>query len=157
MTDKAAIAGVYSDLKPVKTRGVLQIVIEVPMERADEVTRAFGWPQQGESQWLAVARMANEPAPEPEPQPQDKPQRRFEEMPRSQQAALKCQDDDFQEWIGARGRPEHRETDTIHHLRERLGVESRSQLDTNAEAAKRWDALLLRYQQDTGRMAEERR
>lgn len=150
MTSRAAIAGVYSDLKPVKTRGVLQIVVEVPMERADEVTQAFGWPQQGESQWLAVARMSGQTEPQ---QPAEKPRRSFDELPRSQQAGLKCSDERFKHWLAAGSSG----GDVAEKLRDELGVRSRSELDTNAEAAKRWDALLLRYQQDTGRMAEERR
>jgi hypothetical protein len=39
------ILGSYSDLKIIKTRSVVQIVVEVPLDRGKEVTDLFGLPQ----------------------------------------------------------------------------------------------------------------
>lgn len=83
--------------------------------------------------------------------------RRFRELPRAQQAALKCQDADFQAWLNSLGNccPNGDVAAVI--VRKMCGVESRSALSTDAEAGKRWDALLLEYEQATGRFAVERR
>lgn len=151
MAANAVIDGTFSDLKTVKTRSVVQLVIEVPIERAAQVVEMFGFPQPGSEITVAVARLVAPPVVEPE-----KPRRPFRSLPRSQQAALKCNDPDFQNWIGARGRPDMVGQDTARHLRERLGVQSRSELDETDAAGKRWDALLTEYEISTGRMPEPR-
>lgn len=58
MTDKPiVIQGVLSDIKLVKTRSVLQLVVEVPVEAGDEVVRGFGYPQPGREINVALARL----------------------------------------------------------------------------------------------------
>ena len=99
MTDKAAIHGNYADLKYIKTRSVVQIVVEVPIERAHEITDAFGWTQPGKEIPVALARL--NPAMVAigdDEQPVEKPRRAFSDLPASQQAAMRCKDADFQAW-----------------------------------------------------------
>jgi hypothetical protein len=56
MTD-AVIKGEYSDFKLVKTRNVVQMIIEVPIEQATQITERFGIPTPTESCWVAVAKL----------------------------------------------------------------------------------------------------
>ena len=56
MTD-AVIKGEYADFKLVKTRNVVQMIIEVPIEQATLITTRFGIPNPNESCWVAVAKL----------------------------------------------------------------------------------------------------
>ena len=44
MSEHRIIEGYYVDMRPVRTRKVLQIMVEVPLELAGEVTKRLGWP-----------------------------------------------------------------------------------------------------------------
>lgn len=58
MTDRAAFSATYSDWKLVRTRKVVQIVLEVPVELADQAYAVLGgMPDPGKSVWCAVARL----------------------------------------------------------------------------------------------------
>lgn len=46
--------------KPLISQPYLRIQLEVPIEQADEVTRAFGWPAPGKEIWVAVAKLVTE-------------------------------------------------------------------------------------------------
>jgi hypothetical protein len=54
MTD-AVIQGEYAGLKPVKTRKVWVLEIEIPEEKIKHVTDIMGFPNQSENQWVGVA------------------------------------------------------------------------------------------------------
>lgn len=148
---QAVIQGTFADLKTVKTRSVVQMVVEVPIEQGEQIVRAFGFPQPGQEVNVAVARIV----PGAKPQEQAKPEptdghKRFEDMPRPQQAGILCNDKSFMEWMGA--------GDTnmaAAILRQRLGVQSRADLKTDTEAAGKWDALVIQFRQDTGQMASD--
>lgn len=90
----------------------------------------------------------------------EKPKRRFQDMPRSQQAEIKCNEPNFQRFLGIApgpnlGSPAAKKWAT-RRIHTRLGIDSRSELDTNPEAAKAWDKLYAQYLADTGQMAEAR-
>lgn len=95
----AVISGTFSDLKTVKTRGVLQMVIEVPIEKGAAVVKAFGFPQPGAEIPVAVARLiaapsaSDEPKPVSEVEPLASPKR---ELTMAQKAALFVQEKDAQ-------------------------------------------------------------
>lgn len=57
MTDEAVLSGTYSDFKLVKTRGVIQIVIEMPLEYAQKATDLLGFPNPSEEVHVALARL----------------------------------------------------------------------------------------------------
>ena len=56
MTDDV-ISGTYSDWKLIKTRGVVQIVIEVPLENWRQAVDLLGMPNPSEEVHVAVARL----------------------------------------------------------------------------------------------------
>ncbi len=70
---------------------------------------------------------------EPEPPP---PSRKFKDLPPSQQAALRCKEPVFQEWVEATS-----EDDCIAKVYDRCGIQSRRELDTPGNAQDNWVAL----------------
>jgi hypothetical protein len=128
MTDAAVIAGTFADLKTVKTRSVVQMIVEVPIESAGQVVEAFGFPQPGNEVPVAVARLTGTKAPE------DKG-RSWDNMPRAQQAGILCADRKFQRWLGV-----DNENTAALRVRTKLEVPSRSDID--ALAPVEWDAMV---------------
>jgi hypothetical protein len=63
MTAPAAIAGSFADYRLVKSRGCLQLVIEIPVERQAEAFAALGYPVPGSDIHVAVARMKSPAGP----------------------------------------------------------------------------------------------
>lgn len=55
MTDEPrAVEGSYSEFQPIKTRGVIKLVVEIPIEKGDEAVRLLGIPQPGNEKRCAV-------------------------------------------------------------------------------------------------------
>lgn len=52
--------GTYSDFKIVKTRNIAQIIVEIPLEQAEEFVTMFGMPTPNTEKWVAVARLNDE-------------------------------------------------------------------------------------------------
>lgn len=155
MTD-TIIQGNYSDLKFIKTRSVVQIIIEVPIEQGEAVVKAFGCPQPGSEIPVAIARLMPDNEEKLEPA-----KRHFDDMPRSQQAGILCNDETFQKWLmGEPPFPDSSEIDRVEYtastLRDRLGISSRIELSSNDAAAEKWDSMVVEYRQATGQMAEAR-
>ena len=92
----------------------------------------------------------------------ERPKQKFEDMPPSQQAGIRCGDIEFQDWITGLSENRHRtfsEGDTGADVaailvREHCGVDSRSLLNGQI-ASERWKALNIEYLLDT-HMAEQR-
>lgn len=80
----------------------------------------------------------------------DPPKRSFEELPPSQQAAIRCKDEGFRHWIGATS-----EDDCVLMVRERCGIDSRRELDTSAEAQDKWVMLNNAFWAETRGYQEE--
>lgn len=184
------VKATFSDFRMVKTRKVLQIVCEVPLEQAQRALKILGVPDPGAETWvaLAVLDLSKQDAQEKavghpdgnQAQPPQTPagdgpiaggntpkaRRPFHELPLSQQAAIRCGEPSFQEWCGfgphvrfsdgAIPTERERADGAASRVRQDCDVESRSELDTNPEAAARWRALETQYLRDTGQMAEAR-
>ncbi|MDJ0512777.1 MAG: hypothetical protein QNJ62_04970 [Methyloceanibacter sp.] len=85
MTD-SVIQASYHEFKMVKTRSALQLILEVPIERAEHVFQVLGFPQPGQEQPVAIALLKAGTKPQNEP---DKPPRRsWYDMPPSQRCAM---------------------------------------------------------------------
>lgn len=140
MSTAAVIEGVYSDLKTIKSRSTVQIIIECPIERGREIVDAFGFPQPGGEVHVAIARLAPGSATAPAAKPKEV--RRFNDMPVAQQSALACQDAVFRAFIrehmgGVAGNPE----DTAHWIRAFFTVGSRRDINPD-EWADLWGRFL---------------
>lgn len=137
MTD-AVMRGAYSDFKVIKSRKVIQMVIEFPIESSANFVEMFGIPQPHEEQWVAVALMnktavvKNETA-----------------LKAIQDAGILCKSQSFGRWLkDERGMTEVNPQDPnsiAQALRAILGVRSRSELNTDGEALKVWHALKSSY------------
>ncbi len=149
MTGPAIILGTFADLKTVKTRSVVQVVVEVPIEQGKQVVEAFGFPQPGAEIPVAVTRV--EPVAVTEKS--KRPGRPFADMPPSQQAGMLCTDSSFMRWANP-DKPTHEGTRMA--ILNWCGISSRRQLNSEAPACRLWDAMLARFHADTGRTAEQR-
>lgn len=59
MDNLAAIEAAYSDFKLIKGRKVVQLIFEVPLEKANEAFHVLGgMPNPTSEVWVAVARLA---------------------------------------------------------------------------------------------------
>ena len=139
MSAPAAISGDFATYKHVQGRKILQLVIEVPAEMASAVFAALGTPGSGEAIPVALARLQT--APEPIAKPEAPKERRsFTDLPYSQQAAMRCQEPDFQTFLSMRWDGEPAEI-----VRERCGVVSRSEIVKGTPAGDKWEALEAEY------------
>ena len=145
MTDSAAFKATYSDWKLIRTRKVVQVVLEVPVEQANLAYQVLGgMPLSGEETWVAVARLAPESVTgrgEGEASRAASPKRLV------QQAAIVCRQPKFQTWVKQCLDPNHEggleRTEAL--IREYCGVKSRAEILPGTEAAQRWDRLYSRY------------
>lgn len=118
MNDPAAFRATFSDWKLIRTRKVVQLVFELPVEQADLAYKVLGgMPNPAESVWCAVARLTKESevmpdsvarrtnakaTPErdvaPPVQPQDKvgrAKRSWNELSAAEQAGIRCSERAF--------------------------------------------------------------
>lgn len=64
MTDPAAFSATYSDWKVIKTRQVVQIILEVPLKAAGHAYNVLGGMPDFENEgWVAVARLEKKDVP----------------------------------------------------------------------------------------------
>lgn len=179
----AAITASLCDWKNVKTRSVVQLILEVPVEQALLAFQTLGMPQPGSEIPVAVALLRSaapsadagitEPdrthlrsqpaASEGDKDAAPRQRRHFSELPRSTQAAMLCENPVFQDWLLSVNPnamiPAGCDTSdevAAFLVRRICGVTSRRQLDVQNDAGHRWDAWHARYRAETGQEAEQR-
>ena len=165
MTDAAIFAGDYMDLRFMRGLKSARLYIDIPIEHADAFLKAFGAPDGANPAKVAVAKLNPEALTRREdigPETGDSPlierqadgkapeSRRtpFRDLPRSQQAAIKCEGDmDFRYWLTARMVPVATLSAEVadRYLKERLQITSKKELDSNTQKAAMWDALLTDF------------
>jgi hypothetical protein len=146
MSEKAAIMASYADFKIIKTRQVCQMILEVPLERAESVVAAFGLPQPAKETYVAVARLQTPAKEETPPTALPVAHRPFPDLPYPQQAALRCQDMSFRDWLREFYEPGIRSADdAAKFVREHCGVTSRADIRPGTNAADSWERLNTRY------------
>jgi hypothetical protein len=127
MTDLAATQGTFSDFRLIKGRKVCQIVIEVPIEQADQALVALGGlPQPATEAWVAIARLETKERVVP----------LKSDTKLSLEAVWRCRDPLFQRYLEVPNEDEAAEA-----VRRECGISSRSGLNTDPEAAKAWRTL----------------
>lgn len=140
MTD-AAFTAEFADFKLIKGRKVVVICLEIPLEQADKALAVLGGiPNPAESRHVAVARLETQPA---------KVEKPAGKTP-SQRAWALCQSTRFQRWIHpypAVAEVEPSETTAVDALRRRLGIRSRSEIDTNPAVKAAFENLEREYQE----------
>jgi hypothetical protein len=136
VTDAAIIKATYSEWKMVKTRKVLVLSFEVPLEAQETVQAALGTPMPDAETWVAIARLrqggaepVSEPAPaaiEHQPEP---PIRRSKSL--AQIAGILCATGSFQKFAGASN-----EQEAADYIRGHCGVASRAEIDSSENATR---------------------
>ncbi len=154
-----AVLGTFSEVKILKTRSVLQIIVEVPIENADEALKVLGGvPQPGTERWVGVALApkgrkglvdSNFATPKLAAEARDR--RPFNSLPLKTQAGIRCSDEQFRNYVSDRlsvGIQQAIINDeaAAHQVRIWCGVTSRSELDTNDLAAQKWRKLEEEFQ-----------
>jgi len=146
MTDEAIIQAEYVEWRMVKTRSSLQLIFEVPLEAQQHVMQALGVPLPNVSTPVAIARLraSVEPAPQIAHDNDDgKPPR-----PLSQIAAILCGVGAFQQYIWETSDGwDHRPTtdEAAEWLRSVCGIKSRTEINTNADAQRRFKEIRSGY------------
>jgi hypothetical protein len=153
------ILGTYADLKIIKTRSVVQIVVEVPLERGKEVTDLLGLPQPNAEIPVVLARLHADKIEKPTNVVQIEDHRPPEDMPLddephkpprplSQIAGMFCNNVLFQTFIQEESEGwTHRPTtdEAAEWLRHSCGIKSRTELNTNEAAAARFHKIRVQY------------
>ena len=147
MSAPAAISGDFATYRHVQGRKVLQLVIEVPAESAASVFAALGTPGAGEGIPVALARLAKRS----EAQQPPKERRPFTELPYAQQAAIRCEEAAFSQFLAHTHSTEWRTAAQIagdpsvkwapFAVRLICEVSSRSEIIKGTPAGDRWAAL----------------
>lgn len=125
----------------VKTRKVLVLSFEVPLEAQAAVMAALGTPMPDAETWVAIARL-RQPGAEPASVPGEVNQLPLPK-PKSlaQIAGILCNTGAFQKWSGSKSADEAAEW-----LRGHCNVASRADLDTNEDAAAKFRDLKGEYE-----------
>lgn len=145
MSEAAVISGDFCTFRHVQGRKVLQIIIEVPAEAAGAVFAALGMPGSGTGIPVALARLVT--APETIAKPEAPKERRpFSELPYSQQAAMRCQEPGFREFLMQRGAVGiFNADDAAQPLRNACAVNSRAEIIKGTDAGRLWEQLDAEY------------
>lgn len=149
-----AFRGTYSDWRLVKTRGVIQIVFEVPLTDADRAYDVLGgMPDASRERWFGIAAIRGEEVVGREfeqtaARPEDceqlpRAKRSWQDLSPQQQAGIRCEEPSFIVFL----QEEHPDyfheamTDPAECVRMICGVESRAELETNQKARVIWKQL----------------
>jgi hypothetical protein len=152
-----AFRAVYADWKLIKTRSVVQVVFELPVEQADAAYEVLGgMPVAAKERWFGIAAIRNPeaspgasvPQPDPVEQPQpDRAKRDWRDMQPSQQAALRCNDPTFRAFMKEKhGLVSISGAGAAEAIRLFCEVPSRSVLDTDQRARVIWKQLDDQFQ-----------
>ena len=164
---EAAFQATYSDFKLVRSRKCVQIVLEVPLEKANiALTALGGMPDPAAEKWVAVARLDLAIAQQPVQQPkEDAPKQTSEPAPAPpqtlararkssppQRCAILCNDPAF--WIFL-NKTYHQTMPAGCGVQDAEGaaalirflcnVKSRSEIIPGTPAFDKWDAILSNY------------
>lgn len=141
MTDAAVTQGCFSDFRLIKGRKVCQIVVEVPIEQADQALAALGGlPQPAAETWVALARL------ETRARGQVKPLFKPDNTKLSFEAAMRCKDPQF--WAYLQETTDYAvpdEYEAANVIRHHCKIDSRSGLNTDPVAASLWRGMDARY------------
>lgn len=153
MSKLAAFRAVYADWKLIKTRGQVQIVLELPIEQADAAYEVLGgMPVAGKERWFGIAAIRNpeaipgasDPQPDPASQPRpDRVKRDWRDIKPSQQAGIRCDDAIFRVFLQNERYDDFiaSDFDPAECVRIICGVSSRSLLNTEHRARVIWKQL----------------
>lgn len=144
MSEPAALRAVLVDVRNINTDKEIRLELRVPAEHADRVFKAFGWPTKVSPVEVGIARLD----PLSTVFDKSKPKPPFTEMKRSQQAALRCKEPAFWEFLEDHTNQRFvvdSEEAAARAVRTLCRVDSRSMLDGDDWAANTWNKLEGEY------------
>ena len=134
------IQGTYSDFKIVKTRSVAQVIIEVPLDQANQFVQMFGLPQPHEELWVAVAAIDRVSV-----------EKNASATKAVQMAGILCNEFEFGEWLrNERGMAEIQPNESksiADGLRAILGIRSRTEFHDNPDHVVAFNRLKGEYEE----------
>lgn len=136
----AAFQASYADWKLIRSRKVIQVVLEIPLEQADQAYAVLGgMPNPGAEIWCGVARLAGKAEQEKaKPRKPVAPERRL-----TQQAAIACSKPAFWRFLGEidGSLASRNAEDAASAVRFACGVDSRSEIIVGTPAGDKWEKL----------------
>lgn len=161
----AAIQASFADWKLVKTRAVVQLIFEIPVEQSDLAYKVVGgMPDAAKERWFAIARLQENGVRTPsreaghemgqEPVPHSPASRSFNELPMPQQAGILCNEVAFhkylgefhsQDWRDFQSMPDPVQAATFCVRRLCGGIASRRELMPDTPEGEKWKELVSLY------------
>lgn len=154
MTEAAAIKATFADIQTIKSRGMLVLKFELPIEQADAALRALGGvPIPGTERWCGIARLTDTV-------PADAPAKDYGRSQTAKvayankddgekaivRAVMLARDPQFQAWLVESGRVLQASEDiAARYIREVCDVKSRSEIATSPPALREFLALETTY------------
>lgn len=151
-----AFQAVFVNFKPITSRKVLEIKLEVPIEQGGEVLSLLGMPDPAVSTWVAVAKLnpsavsssqnaevqAQSPGPDASGgvETQPIPSRKWSEMPYAQRAGIRSNEKMFQEFSRTVDAD-----DAAEFIRRVCGVSSRADIKPGTRAAAAYEDMEIKY------------
>jgi hypothetical protein len=141
----------------IKTRGVVQVVMEIPLADADEACEVLGgMPVHGKERWFGIAALKAPQREEARAEPRQSPppgpptggaKREWRDLPPSQQAGIRCDEPTFAAFLREERKDDWaEEPDPVDCVYLICGIASRSELATNHKARVIWHQLDSAYQ-----------
>ena len=125
----------FSDWRTVKSRKVMQLIFEVPIEQAEKTLQVLGFPNPADEKWVAVCLL-------------DKKAITKVDKPKSyaQEAGKMCTDYEFKNFLAEFQGLDLELGDAAAIVRHYCGVKSRSQIIEGTSAANSWSDLMARFE-----------
>lgn len=140
----SAFRATYADWRLVKTRGVIQVVMEVPLADADTAYQILGgMPNPAAEQWFGIAALKANAQPV---ETEEAERRDWRDVQPSAQAAMRCGQPEF--WAFLREEKQQRvanKDDAATAVRKVCQVNSRAHFNTNHTARVMWNQLDSEY------------
>jgi hypothetical protein len=137
-----AFRACYADWKLIKTRSVIQVVMEIPLQDADAAYEVLGgMPAPSQERWFGIAALKGG-------SPPPSSRRDWRDLSPQQQAGMRCEEAVFMSFLKENHPDNWREAlaDSAECVRLICGVKSRSELATNHKARVIWKQLDDEYQ-----------
>jgi hypothetical protein len=140
----AAFQATIHGLRTVPSRGVVQLVLECPIEQLPHIAAVAE-----HGAWVAVARLNKEGAEQPRPQ-QDKPaggaRKSFNALSGAQQAGILCNEEPFWLFLKERENLSIRSSEQCaEHIRQFLNVRSRADIEKDHRTRVLWNQYVTDY------------
>lgn len=146
MSERRALAGDFADIRTVKSRSVVQVIVELPIEEGENIIKMFGFPQPSNPTKLALARLADRPQIEAKANGDGREHGPWHTLSPTLQAVLRCKAETFWTYLRERhGAHASTETEAATFVRHHCGVNSRSSL--TGKAAEKWAELDRSYEE----------